>query len=90
MAEEEKGRNAKEEGRRKERRQGAREKRDERSWLPPCISGHISGRPLQDNGFSRGPIKIIQMTRPAVNSCPRASLSPFLLPRSLLSFSEAT
>lgn len=50
---------------------GAREtERKKRSGtaLPPCIYGHISGRPLQDNGFSRGPIKIIQMTGPAVNS----------------------
>lgn len=54
-----------------EKRDRAREKRNERSALarlPPCIYGHISGRPLQDNGFSRGPIKIIQMTGPAVNS----------------------
>ena len=36
--------------------------------LPPCIYSHISGRPLQDNGFSPRPIKIIQMTGPAVNS----------------------
>lgn len=62
-------------GRRKRwrrRKDRAREKRNERRSavvpVPRCIYGHILARPLQDNGFNRGPIKIIQMTSPAVNS----------------------
>ena len=50
----------------------AREKQNDRRSavvpVPRCIYGHILARPLQDNGFNRGPIKIIQMTSPAVNS----------------------